>query len=155
MRKLVIAATAVVLGAAGSVFPQTTLQQQLEQVQKQLQQLGSETPSPELPQQIQQATQQLILLGRALATPPRTTAPSPYTCEPVKPNATPEARALLKTLCDASGKAILTGQHNFPNERDRDINRIFEITGKYPAIWVRILASPTVKTRTPSRIAIS
>ena len=55
------------------------------------------------------------------ATPPlappmqqRPPAPPPYNCEPVNPNATPEARALLKTLCAVSGKGILSGQHNFP-----------------------------------------
>ena len=137
MRKFVLAATAVMLIAAGSAFAQTTLPEQLQKVQQQLQQLGSDTPSPELQQQIQQTTQQLMLLGRAGrgAAPARAAAPAPYTCEPVNPNATPEARALLKTLCDVSGKGILTGQHNFPNERDLDTNRIFEATGKYPAIW--------------------
>jgi mannan endo-1,4-beta-mannosidase len=34
-----------------------------------------------------------------------------------------------------SGKGILTGQHNFPNERTLDTDRIFDVTGKYPAIW--------------------
>ena len=154
MRKSLIAAIAATLCAAASAFaqaaaPQTTppaadvqqqrqqLQQQLQQVQQQLQQLGSETPSPELQQQIQQVTQQLMLVGRGGrgAAPPRAAAPPPYACEPVNPNATPEARALLKTLCGVSGKGILTGQHNFPNERDLDTNRIFDVTGKYPAIW--------------------
>ena len=53
----------------------------------------------------------------------------------MNPNATPEARALLKTLCDVTGKGILTGQHNFPNQRDLDTNGIFQATGRYPAIW--------------------
>jgi len=73
--------------------------------------------------------------GRGAAPPRAAAAPAPYTCEPVNPNATPEARVLLKTLCDVSGKGILTGQHNYPNERNLDTNRIFEVTGKYPAIW--------------------
>jgi len=61
--------------------------------------------------------------------------PPPYNCEPVNPNATPEARALLKTLCAISGKGTLTGQHNFPNQRSEDSDKVFGITGKYPAIW--------------------
>jgi len=76
------------------------------------------------------------------ATPPlappvqqRPPAPPPYNCEPVNPNATPEARALLKTLCAVSGKGILSGQHNFPNQRSQDTDRVFAATGKYPAIW--------------------
>jgi mannan endo-1,4-beta-mannosidase len=151
MWKSGIAASAVTLCAAASVFaqaaaptsppdvqqPRQQLQQQLQRVQQQIQQLGGETPSQELQQQAQQAAIQLMVLARTGrgAAPARAAAPAPYACEPVNPNATPEARALLKTLCDIGGKGILTGQHNFPNERDLDTNRIFEVTGKYPAIW--------------------
>jgi mannan endo-1,4-beta-mannosidase len=137
MRKSVNAAVAVTLWAAGSAFAQSTLQQQVDRIQQQLQQLGSGNPSPELQQQVQQTAMQLMLLGRGGrgAAPPRAAAPAPYKCEPVNPNATPEARALLRTLCDVSGKGILTGQHNFPNERTLDTDRIFDVTGKYPAIW--------------------
>jgi mannan endo-1,4-beta-mannosidase len=74
-------------------------------------------------------------LGAGGGPPQRPAPPAPYNCEPVNPNATPEARALLKMLCGLSGKGILTGQHNFPNQRDLDTNRIFDATGKYPAIW--------------------
>lgn len=73
--------------------------------------------------------------GGGFSGPARAAGPAPYKCEPVNPNATPEARALLKTLCDVTGKGILTGQHNFPNQHDLDTNRIYSITGKYPAIW--------------------
>ncbi len=67
--------------------------------------------------------------------PPRPAPPPPYTCDPVNPNATPEARALLKTLCAVSGKGTLSGQHNFPNQRSQDTDKVFAATGKYPAIW--------------------
>jgi hypothetical protein len=67
--------------------------------------------------------------------PPPSAQPSAYNCEPVNPNATPEARALLKTLCALSGKGILTGQHNFPNHLSRHSDKVFQITGKYPAVW--------------------
>ena len=65
----------------------------------------------------------------------RPAPPAPYACEPANANATPEARALLKTLCGISGKGTLTGQHNFPNQRDLDTNRVNATVGKYPAIW--------------------
>jgi len=71
----------------------------------------------------------------AAARPPRPQAPPPYDCDPVNPNATPEARALLKKLCAVSGKGILSGQHNYPNHRAADTDRVFAATGKYPAIW--------------------
>jgi mannan endo-1,4-beta-mannosidase len=67
--------------------------------------------------------------------PPQPAQPPAYNCEPVNPNATPEARALLKTLCSISGKGILTGHHNFPNNLSQHSDKILEITGKYPAIW--------------------
>jgi mannan endo-1,4-beta-mannosidase len=69
--------------------------------------------------------------------PPSAAAPAPptYNCEPINPNATPEARALLKKLCAISGKGILSGQHNFPNHRSQDTDALHEITGKYPALW--------------------
>jgi mannan endo-1,4-beta-mannosidase len=62
-------------------------------------------------------------------------AAQPPACEPVNPDATPEARALLKKLCALSGKGILTGQHNFPNQRSRDTEKIQNLTGKMPALW--------------------
>ena len=75
------------------------------------------------------------LLFAQAGAPPAAPQAQPYNCEPVNPNATPEARTLLKTLCAASGKGILSGQHNFPNQRDLDTEKVYQITGKYPAIW--------------------
>jgi len=71
-------------------------------------QAGSQTIAPEAP---------------PAPAPPRAQAPPAYNCEPVNPNATPEARALLKTICAVSGKGTLSGQHNFPNHRDLDTER--------------------------------
>lgn len=62
-------------------------------------------------------------------------APPAYRCEPVNPNATPEARALLKTLCAISGKVTLTGQHNYPGEVSQYSDRVAATAGKYPAVW--------------------
>ncbi|MGA3258604.1 MAG: glycosyl hydrolase [Bryobacteraceae bacterium] len=83
-------------------------------------QAGSQTIAPEAP---------------PAPAPPRAQAPPAYNCEPVNPNATPEARALLKTICAVSGKGTLSGQHNFPNHRDLDTEKVHSLTGKYPAIW--------------------
>lgn len=62
-------------------------------------------------------------------------SPAPVPCEPVNPNATPEARALLKSICAVSGKFILSGQHNFPNHLSQHSDRISEGVGRYPMIW--------------------
>lgn len=55
--------------------------------------------------------------------------------QPVAPNASPEARALLELLCRTSGKYIFTGQHNYPNTKDRNSQFAARYTGKRPAIW--------------------
>src|ERR1700761_7432559 len=54
---------------------------------------------------------------------------------PVNPNATPEARALLNRIDQISGRFTLTGQHNFPNHVSRWSDRIYDLTGKFPAIF--------------------
>ena len=77
-----------------------------------------------------------VQLQAALPGTPTGARPAPpCNCEPVNPNASPEARALLKTLCAISGKGILSGQHNYPNQRKLDTEKVFGITGKYPAFW--------------------
>ncbi len=55
--------------------------------------------------------------------------------EPVNPNATPEARALLAYLNSISGNAIVTGQHNYPNDGARWTNLAHDLTGKYPGLF--------------------
>ena len=45
---------------------------------------------------------------------------------PVTKNASPEVRALLNFFCDISGEYLLTGQHNFPDVKER--NTKFETT---------------------------
>jgi len=54
---------------------------------------------------------------------------------PVNPEATPEAKALLKYLYSIQGKNILSGQHNYAEEPTRSSDSIKAFTGKYPAIW--------------------
>jgi len=85
----------------------------------------------------------LLILGigltrvQAQAAPTAPSAPSPLppTAAPVNPNATPEARELLKRIDAISGHSTLTGQHNFPNHQSRWSDRIYDLTGKFPAIF--------------------
>ncbi|HEY0759399.1 MAG TPA: glycosyl hydrolase [Acidisarcina sp.] len=54
---------------------------------------------------------------------------------PVNPHATAEARALLREIDEISGHYTLTGQHNFPNHVSRWSDRVYDLTGKYPALF--------------------
>ncbi|MCB0630713.1 MAG: glycosyl hydrolase [Saprospiraceae bacterium] len=55
--------------------------------------------------------------------------------EPVTPNASPEARALLELLYNISDQYTLTGQHNFPISRDRNSQFAADYIGKTPIVW--------------------
>jgi mannan endo-1,4-beta-mannosidase len=55
--------------------------------------------------------------------------------DPVNPNASPEARALLRYLHSISGRYTLSGQHNFPNTIARWTDRAYDFAGKYPAVF--------------------
>jgi len=57
------------------------------------------------------------------------------TALPANPNATPEAQELLREIDQISGHATLTGQHNFPNHVSRWSDRVYDLTGKFPAIF--------------------
>ena len=95
-----------------------------------------------------------LLFAQAGAPPAAPPQAPPYNCEPVNPNATPEARALLKTLCAASGKGILTGQHNFPNQRDLDTDKVYRAHRQVPGdLGLGLRIHSTARTRTPSCIA--
>ena len=91
----------------------------------------ADATSEQLRQIVDQQNQQIIRLQACTTQRP---APPPP-CVPVNTDATQEARDLLKKICDIGGKGILTGQHNFPNHRNKDTEAIHEATGKYPAIW--------------------
>jgi len=71
----------------------------------------SQTQSPAQPSVLPQP-QQGVGAPPPVGPPPGRVQPPVYNCEPVNPNATPEARALLKRLCSLSGNGILTGHHN-------------------------------------------
>lgn len=55
--------------------------------------------------------------------------------EPVSPDASPEARALLKLLYNLSGKHTLSGQHNFPISGARNSEFAAEYIGATPIVW--------------------
>jgi mannan endo-1,4-beta-mannosidase len=103
--------------AAAATQERQQIMQQMRQLQQRLQQLGGMQPA-------------------AMAGPgARPAEPAPYQCDPVNANATPEARALLKSLCAISGKYILSGQHNFPAHLSQHSDKLAQEVGKYPAIW--------------------
>src|SRR5688572_7296679 len=66
---------------------------------------------------------------------PLALAASLRAAEPVTPDALPETRALLQLLYDLSGKHMLTGQHNYPNIKDRNTRFAAQFTGKTPAVF--------------------
>ena len=80
----------------------------------------------------------LLMLGIAAGVgSPQTAANAKEqpTALPVNPNSTPEARELLRKIDQISGHATLTGQHNFPNHVSRWSDRVYDLTGKFPAIF--------------------
>jgi mannan endo-1,4-beta-mannosidase len=75
----------------------------------------------------------VIMGGFSRAQPvPATAAPHD---KPVNPHASPEAQEMLKRLDEISGRYTLTGQHNFPNHLSRWSDRVYDLTGKFPAIF--------------------
>jgi mannan endo-1,4-beta-mannosidase len=54
---------------------------------------------------------------------------------PVTKNASPEARALLNFFYSISGEYILTGQHNYPNVRDRNTKFATDYIGRTPIMY--------------------
>ena len=55
--------------------------------------------------------------------------------DPVNPNATPEAKALLKYIQSLTGKYILSGQHNYPATGERNTQFAADFIGKTPVVW--------------------
>ena len=54
---------------------------------------------------------------------------------PVTPNPSPEAKALLELMYSLSGQYTITGQHNYPNTRDRNSQFAAQYSGEHPAVW--------------------
>ena len=55
--------------------------------------------------------------------------------KPVTPNAAPEAVELLQLIYSVSGRHTLTGQHNFPNTKDKYTQLAVKNWGKVPAVY--------------------
>ncbi len=55
--------------------------------------------------------------------------------KPVTPNAAPEAVELLKLIYSISGRHTMTGQHNYPNTKDKYTQLAVKNWGKVPAIY--------------------
>ena len=55
--------------------------------------------------------------------------------DPVTPNASAEAKALLNYFQSLSGKYTLSGQHNFPAAGERNTLFAADYIGKTPAVW--------------------
>jgi mannan endo-1,4-beta-mannosidase len=55
--------------------------------------------------------------------------------QPVNPEASREAIALLDFLYQIDGKYILSGHHNGPNSPMKYTNAVEEMTGKVPVVW--------------------
>ena len=54
---------------------------------------------------------------------------------PVTPNATPAAVELLKFIYTISGQHTLSGQHNFPADKDKHTQAALNAWGKMPALF--------------------
>ena len=55
--------------------------------------------------------------------------------DPVTPNASPEARALLEYLYSISGNHTMTGQHNYAAQQEVSTKQALKVSGKTPAIY--------------------
>ncbi len=55
--------------------------------------------------------------------------------KPVTPSAAPEVVELLKLIYSVSGKHTMTGQHNYPNTKDKFTQRAAQSWGKIPAVY--------------------
>ena len=55
--------------------------------------------------------------------------------QPVNPNATPEAKELLKLIYDQQGKGTLCGQHSYPLFSDIYMERANHQCGAYPVVF--------------------
>ena len=57
-----------------------------------------------------------------------------FSTEPVNPAATQDVQKVLKYIIELKGNGVLTGQQNLADSVTRWTNKVFEITGKYPAL---------------------
>ncbi len=55
--------------------------------------------------------------------------------DPVTPNASPKARALLQYLYSISGRHTMTGQHNYAAQQEVSTLAALKVSGKTPAVY--------------------
>jgi mannan endo-1,4-beta-mannosidase len=69
--------------------------------------------------------------------PKPTTQPADWIVphDPVTPNASPEARELLKYLYSISGNHTMTGQHNYAGQQEVSTKQALKVSGKTPAVY--------------------
>ncbi len=76
----------------------------------------------------------VLLLGSAFSNTGAQTGAVPAAA-PVNPRTSPEARELLRYIDSISGHYTLAGQHNYPNTVSRWSDRVYDLTGRYPALF--------------------
>jgi mannan endo-1,4-beta-mannosidase len=77
----------------------------------------------------------VLFIALPLASQKVSTRNAAQEVEPANSHASPEARALLKYFYSISGRYTLAGQHNYPNHISRWTDRVYDLTGKYPALF--------------------
>jgi len=58
-----------------------------------------------------------------------------YYVQPVNPNASKEAVELLNYFYSIKGKVMVAGQHNVLGKMSEVNEKVFQLTGTYPAMW--------------------
>ncbi|HTM37015.1 MAG TPA: glycosyl hydrolase [Terriglobales bacterium] len=77
----------------------------------------------------------VLFLSPTLSLYSQSSGRTPLPAAPVNPHSSAEARALLNYLYSISGKYTLAGQHNYPYHIARWTDRVYDLTGKYPALY--------------------
>ena len=57
-----------------------------------------------------------------------------FSAEPVNPSATEDVKRVLNYLVGLKGKGVLTGQENLADYVTKWTNKVFELTGEFPAL---------------------
>jgi mannan endo-1,4-beta-mannosidase len=57
-----------------------------------------------------------------------------FSAEPVNPSATEDVKRVLNYLVGLKGKGVLTGQENLADDVTKWTNKVFELTGEFPAL---------------------
>ena len=77
----------------------------------------------------------VLFLSATLSLYSQSSGRATMSAAPVNPHASAEARGLLNYFYSISGKYTLAGQHNYPYHIARWTDRVYDLTGKYPALY--------------------